>query len=61
LVFSIDSDVCFYPEEQRELVQYLKAANVSVQYVTVHSDKGHDSFLLEPELFTPHISFRLQE
>ena len=28
-------------------------------YITVHSDKGHDSFLLEPELYSPHISFLL--
>jgi hypothetical protein len=25
----------------------------------VHSDKGHDSFLLEPQLYTPHLSFTL--
>ena len=24
-------------------------------WITVHSDKGHDAFLLEPRLFTPHI------
>jgi homoserine O-acetyltransferase len=28
--------------------------------ITVHSDKGHDSFLLEPELFTPHIRAALE-
>lgn len=55
LVFSIDSDVCYYPEEQSELVSTLKAAGVPVRWITVHSDKGHDSFLLEPELYTPYL------
>jgi homoserine O-acetyltransferase len=24
-------------------------------WITVHSEKGHDAFLLEPRLFAPHI------
>jgi len=59
LVFSIDSDFCFYPEEQAELVQHLEQAGVDSMYITVHSDKGHDSFLLEPALYTPHIAYLL--
>ncbi len=55
LVFSIDSDFCFYPEEQAELVRHLESAEVDTMHITVHSVKGHDSFLLEPELYTPHI------
>ncbi|HSF86612.1 MAG TPA: homoserine O-acetyltransferase [Acidimicrobiia bacterium] len=55
MVFSIDSDVCFYPEEQQEMVRYLDLADVPYRWITVHSDKGHDSFLVEPELFTPHL------
>ncbi len=55
MVFSIDSDVCFYPDEQEDMVTALKRAGVPVQRITVHSDKGHDSFLLEPELFAPHL------
>lgn len=60
LVFSIDSDFCFYPEEQNELVAHLKDADVSCMHITVHSEKGHDSFLLEPELFTPHLDHLLK-
>lgn len=60
LVFSIDSDFCFYPEEQSELVRHLESAGVAVMHITVHSEKGHDSFLLEPELYTPHISWALK-
>ncbi len=60
MVFSIDSDVCYYPEEQVALVAALKQAQVPVRHVTVHSDKGHDAFLLEPELFEPHLTQTLQ-
>jgi homoserine O-acetyltransferase len=60
LVFSIDSDFCFYPEEQAELVRHLEANGVEVMHITVHSDKGHDSFLLEPNLYTPHIAWALR-
>ncbi len=59
LVFSIDSDFCFYPEEQAELVKHLEKAQVDVMHITVHSEKGHDSFLLEPNMYTPHISWLL--
>jgi homoserine O-acetyltransferase len=61
LVFSIDSDFCFYPEEQAELVKNLERAKVDNMHITVHSDKGHDSFLLEPSLYTPHISWLLSK
>jgi homoserine O-acetyltransferase len=51
-VFTIDSDVCFYADEQEQLMATLKSAGVPARRFTVHSDKGHDSFLLEPELYT---------
>ncbi|MFT7696183.1 MAG: homoserine O-acetyltransferase, partial [Candidatus Latescibacterota bacterium] len=56
LIFSIDSDVCFYPEWQEEMAHVLKQAKVRNMRITVHSEKGHDSFLLEPELFMPHLA-----
>jgi homoserine O-acetyltransferase len=59
LVFSIDSDFCFYPEEQAELINHLEQAGVDAMHITVHSNKGHDSFLLEPDLYTPHITWLL--
>jgi homoserine O-acetyltransferase len=55
MVFTIDSDVCFYSDEQADLVRALKLADVEHRWVTVHSDKGHDSFLLEPDLYAPHL------
>jgi homoserine O-acetyltransferase len=56
MVFTIDSDVCFYPDEQDALVTHLKTVDVPHRRITVHSDKGHDSFLLEPRLFAPHLT-----
>ena len=61
MVFSIDSDACYYTEEQERLVRELRQASVDVRYVTIHSQKGHDSFLLEPELFMPHLSHSLHD
>ncbi|MFM8360936.1 MAG: alpha/beta fold hydrolase, partial [Verrucomicrobiota bacterium] len=55
LVFTIDSDACFYPAEQAELMEVLKRAGVDATRITVHSDKGHDSFLLEPHLYRPFL------
>jgi len=55
LVFSIDNDHTFSRQNQEKLVRHLKTAEVPVIWITVHSDKGHDAFLLEPRLFTPHI------
>jgi len=55
MVFSIDSDVCYYPSEQQLLVRELRQLGISVRHVTLHYEKGHDSFLLEPELFMPHL------
>ena len=60
LVFSIDSDVCFYPEEQDELYRHLLSAGVAAEYLTVHSEKGHDSFLLEPHLYAEPIRRMLE-
>jgi homoserine O-acetyltransferase len=60
MVFSIDSDVCYYPEDQRQLVAVLKQAGIATRHITIHSDKGHDAFLLEPELFEPHLVQTLQ-
>ncbi len=51
LLFTIDSDVCYYPEEQALMLDALREAGVAARRVIVSSEKGHDSFLLEPELY----------
>lgn len=60
LVFTIEHDACFAPAQQEHYCRVLRKARVPHQHITVHSDKGHDSFLLEPELYTPHISYCLR-
>jgi homoserine O-acetyltransferase len=42
------------------MARELKEADVTCMRITVHSEKGHDSFLLEPELFTPHLAYSLK-
>jgi homoserine O-acetyltransferase len=61
LLFSIDSDCCFYPEEQEFLRDRLVDAGLDVEYVSVTSDKGHDSFLLEPDLYAAPIKEMLEQ
>ncbi|VGO20739.1 homoserine O-acetyltransferase MetX [Pontiella sulfatireligans] len=61
LVFSIDSDCCFYPDEQEYLFQKLQENGIASEYITVHSEKGHDSFLLEPELYSEPIRNMLEK
>lgn len=61
LVFSISGDGCFHVQQQEELCRSLKRARVPFHHITVHSDKGHDSFLLEPRLYTPHLHYTLAE
>lgn len=51
LILSVDSDVCFYPEQQINLANVLKEQNCNVQIEHFVSEKGHDSFLLEPSLY----------
>jgi homoserine O-acetyltransferase len=61
LVISIDDDVCFYPDEQQDIRNRLKENGIACAYHNVPSDKGHDSFLLEPELYTAAIRTALDQ
>ncbi|HMO04235.1 MAG TPA: homoserine O-acetyltransferase [Kiritimatiellia bacterium] len=60
LVFSIESDECFRPHQQEQLCDVLAKCRVDHRHITVHSEKGHDSFLLEPELYAPHLKYMLE-
>jgi len=60
MVFSIDSDGCFPIVEQQTMVDYLHQAEVPVRHVIIHSQKGHDAFLVEPELFMPYMTHALE-
>ncbi len=60
MIFSVDSDVCFYPEEQVHMARVLKQNDIHCRHITIHSEKGHDAFLLEPELLEPHLRHSLE-
>ena len=51
LVLGIDSDVLYPLEEQQELADLLPNGHLKV----IHSDDGHDGFLLEQEQVAQHI------
>ena len=61
LVASIDSDGLYTPRQQEELCELLVAGGTSVDYHVVHSDHGHDGFLIESDRLTPIISAFLAE
>ena len=54
-ILGVDSDVCFYKEEQEKLHEDLQSRNINSTYKQLKSNKGHDSFLLEPNLFKKDI------
>jgi homoserine O-acetyltransferase len=50
-VVAFSSDWCFPTEESRTIVHALNAVAANVSFVEVHTDKGHDAFLLEEPEF----------
>ena len=50
-VFGIDSDVLYPLREQEEMVQCMPNAELKI----IHSDAGHDGFLLEQDQVSAHI------
>ena len=55
LWFAFTSDWLYPPAQTEELVAHLDRLGHPVEYHLVDSDYGHDSFLVEPEKFTPRI------
>lgn len=53
LVVSIDSDMLYTPRQQQELRDLLLAGGNPVEYEILHSDHGHDGFLIEFEQLGP--------
>lgn len=51
LLYSIDTDCCYTPRAVSSFYRRLLKCGVQAQYHCIHSGKGHDSFLLEPELY----------
>ncbi|MEZ4601510.1 MAG: homoserine O-acetyltransferase [Syntrophotaleaceae bacterium] len=55
LWFAFTSDWLYPPYQSEELVDILRRLGKNVEYHLIHSDYGHDSFLVEPEKFTHYI------
>jgi homoserine O-acetyltransferase len=55
LWFAFSSDWLYPPYQTEELIEVLHAQGKPAEYHLVDSDYGHDSFLVEPEKFTPKI------
>jgi homoserine O-acetyltransferase/O-succinyltransferase len=55
LWFAFSSDWLYPPYQTEELIEILHAQGKPAEYHLVDSDYGHDSFLVEPEKFTPKI------
>lgn len=60
LWFTFSSDWLYPPTEAEEVVDILRKLGKPVEYHRIESDYGHDSFLVEPEKFTHHITDFLQ-
>ncbi len=58
--FAIDTDACFLARDIADLHEQLVAQGVEATHVLIHSMKGHDSFLLEPELYQRDIAAFLE-
>ncbi|MFA0961845.1 homoserine O-acetyltransferase [Roseivirga sp. BDSF3-8] len=52
LIIGIDTDVLFPPEEQLELAKHIPQCEVEI----IHSDYGHDGFLLEVDQISNRIT-----
>lgn len=55
LWFAFTSDWLYPPYQTEELIEVLHKLGKSAEYHLINSDYGHDSFLVEPEKFTPKI------
>lgn len=56
MIFSIDTDCCFTARNISVFARRLRKNGVDACYKCIHSVKGHDSFLLEPELYQADIT-----
>ncbi len=55
LVVSIDSDILYTPRQQEETRDLLLAGGTPVTYDVIHSDHGHDGFLIEFDQLGPMV------
>ena len=56
ILFSINTDCCFSSRDISLFHRRLVKNGVQAEYTRIFSEKGHDSFLLEPELYEAGIT-----
>lgn len=56
MIFSISTDCCFTPRDIARFARCMQKNGVQAGYKCIKSQKGHDSFLLEPELYAAEIA-----
>lgn len=61
LLLSFSSDWLYPPADSERIARALRAAGRDVAHVVIDADYGHDSFLLEEERMTDHISAFLRD
>ena len=61
MIFSINTDCCFTPRGISHFYRRLLKNGVQARYACIRSQKGHDSFLLEPELYEKGIVSSLSD
>jgi homoserine acetyltransferase len=61
ILFSINTDCCFSSRDISLFHRRLLKNGVQAEYTRISSEKGHDSFLLEPELYEAGITAYLNK
>ena len=56
ILFSINTDCCFSSRDISLFHRRLLKNGIQAEYKSIRSEKGHDSFLLEPELYEAGIT-----
>ncbi|MDX1625562.1 MAG: homoserine O-acetyltransferase [Wenzhouxiangellaceae bacterium] len=56
LVMGVDSDILFPLWQQQELAAAMEAVGAEMSFEALPSNKGHDAFLVDSDLFGPPIS-----
>ena len=59
LIISVSSDLLFPPQQQRDLYEMLKLANVDATLIEHTSDYGHDAFYAD-QTISEHIKLFLR-
>jgi homoserine O-acetyltransferase/serine/homoserine O-acetyltransferase len=53
LVMGVHTDILFPLRQQRHIADGLRAGGADVEFLSLESDKGHDAFLVDIDLFGP--------